>query len=184
MRRRRRRRATRSTASSPGAMRDWPTVSSIASSSRRRRTTGTRTASRRCSKCSTRSALPAACPCTPRDLDRIMVRRLKADLRQSRSRQLPGTSVEAIALDTPGAEPELALAQMLRDYGKLRSKRISRLSAGKAASAKLSFIGPTAAAAVVGAAFAKTLASSSRVPDQSDRGGRGAPRPRSRPDQC
>ena len=55
-----RRRATRSTASSRGPSATSPSASSIACSCRRRRTTATRTASRRCSRCSTRSASPAA----------------------------------------------------------------------------------------------------------------------------
>jgi ERCC4-related helicase len=94
----------------------------------------------------------------PRDLDRIMVRRLKTDLRRLDPDSFPDRVVEAIPLDAPATEPELQLAEMLRAYGKLRSKRISRLSGGKAASAKLSFIGLQQRLLSSVHAFAKTLA--------------------------
>jgi hypothetical protein len=94
----------------------------------------------------------------PRDLDRIMIRRLKADLRQLDPDSFPERVIEAIPLDAPGTEPELKLAEMLRAYGKLRSKRISQLSAGKTARAKLSFIGLQQRLLSSVHAFAKTLA--------------------------
>ncbi len=94
----------------------------------------------------------------PRDLDRIMVRRLKTDLRRLDPDSFPERIVEPIRLDAAVTEPELALAEMLRNYGKLRSKRISRLSAGKAASAKLSFVGLQQRLLSSVHAFAKTLA--------------------------
>jgi ERCC4-related helicase len=77
----------------------------------------------------------------PRDLDPVMVRRLKSDLRRL-GEAFPERRVEAIAIDgLPSDAPELALAQRLAAYGELRMARIATLPGHKAALAKLAFVG-------------------------------------------
>lgn len=73
----------------------------------------------------------------PRDLEPVMVRRLKADLRRL-GEAFPERVVEPISIDgLPEDAPELALARLLAAYGELRMKRIAKLSSQKAALAKL-----------------------------------------------
>ena len=77
----------------------------------------------------------------PKDLEPVMVRRLKADLRRL-GHAFPARNIEAIVLDgLPADTPELALARRLAKYGSLRMKRIAALPAHKAALAKLAFVG-------------------------------------------
>ena len=93
----------------------------------------------------------------PRDLEPVMVRRLKEDLRQI-GEPFPERVVEPIILDhLPVDAPELKLAQMLSAYGELRGRRISRLPRNQVAQAKLVFVGLQQRLLSSIAAFARTL---------------------------
>ena len=93
----------------------------------------------------------------PRDLEPVMVRRLKADLRRL-GEAFPERVIEPISIDgLPGDAPELALARLLVTYGELRMKRIAKLSNQKAALAKLAFVGLQQRLLSSVAAFARTL---------------------------
>lgn len=77
----------------------------------------------------------------PRDLEPVMVRRLKSDLRRL-GEAFPERKVEAIPIaGLPDNAPELDLWRRLAAYGELRQKRVSRLPPHKAALAKLAFVG-------------------------------------------
>jgi hypothetical protein len=77
----------------------------------------------------------------PKDLDPVMVRRLKADLRRLGA-EFPERKIEKISLSgLPEDTPELDLWHRLATYGELRRKRLATLPAHKAALAKLGFIG-------------------------------------------
>jgi hypothetical protein len=77
----------------------------------------------------------------PKDLEPVMVRRLKADLRRL-GHAFPARRNEAVVLDGMSDDaPELVLSRKLEQYGELRKKRISKLPAHKAALAKLAFVG-------------------------------------------
>jgi ERCC4-related helicase len=94
----------------------------------------------------------------PKDLEPVMVRRLKADLRRITG-GFPQRRIEAIAIrDLPEDTPELALARALAAYGELRMRRIDKLPAQKAALAKLAFVGLQQRLLSSIAAFATTLA--------------------------
>jgi ERCC4-related helicase len=93
----------------------------------------------------------------PKDLEPVMVRRLKADLRRL-GHAFPARRIEALVLDgLPDDAPELALSRKLGEYGKLRWKRISKLPAHKAALAKLAFVGLQQRLLSSIAAFERTL---------------------------
>jgi hypothetical protein len=93
----------------------------------------------------------------PRDLDPVMVRRLKADLRHL-GEAFPERIVEAIPIaGLPEGAPELDLARRLAAYGELREKRIERLPSQKASLAKLAFVGLHQRPLSSIAAFARTL---------------------------
>lgn len=93
----------------------------------------------------------------PRDLEPVMVRRLKADLRRL-GEAFPERVIEPISIDgLPEDAPELALARLLAAYGELRMKRIAKLSSQKAALAKLAFVGLQQRLLSSIAAFARTL---------------------------
>lgn len=93
----------------------------------------------------------------PRDLDPVMVRRLKSDLRRL-GEAFPERRIEAIAIDgLPADAPELDLARRLAAYGELRMARISALPSQKAALAKLAFVGLQQRLLSSVAAFARTL---------------------------
>jgi ERCC4-related helicase len=93
----------------------------------------------------------------PKDLEPVMVRRLKSDLRRL-GHAFPARKIEPIILDgLPGDSPELLLAQQLAEYGALRMKRISALPAHKAALAKLAFVGLQQRLLSSIAAFGRTL---------------------------
>jgi hypothetical protein len=63
----------------------------------------------------------------PRDLEPVMVRRLKSDLRRL-GEAFPERTVERISIaGLPKDAPELDLWQKLADYGKLRSRRVGKL---------------------------------------------------------
>lgn len=93
----------------------------------------------------------------PRDLEPVMVRRLKADLRRL-GEAFPERIIEAIRIDDlPEDTPELALARQLAAYGELRMKRIASLPTQKAALAKLAFVGLQQRLLSSIAAFSRTL---------------------------
>jgi hypothetical protein len=63
----------------------------------------------------------------PRDLEPVMVRRLKSDLRRL-GEAFPERTVERISIaGLPKDAPELDLWQKLADYGELRSRRVGKL---------------------------------------------------------
>lgn len=94
----------------------------------------------------------------PSQLEPIMVRRLKADLRVLDPSAFPKRVVEPVALDGLSPEtPELALATMLADYGMLREQRVARLPAKERAQSRLVFSGLQQRLLSSVAAFARTL---------------------------
>jgi len=97
-------------------------------------------------------------PVRPRDLEPVVVRRLKSDLRRVDPRAFPKRSIDPILLDgLPEDAPELRLPRMLAAYGELRSKRIARLPPRQAANAKLTFVGLQQRLLSSIAAFQRTL---------------------------
>jgi len=93
----------------------------------------------------------------PRELEPVMVRRLKADLRRI-GESFPERIVEPIRLDgLPADTPELQLAEKLSEYGGLREKRIAGLSPREAAQARILFVGLQQRLLSSVAAFARTL---------------------------
>ncbi len=97
-------------------------------------------------------------PLRPRDLEPVVVRRLKADLRRIDPSAFPERVVEPILLSgLPETAPELALPRLLAAYGKQRVERIGRLPPRQAARAKLAFVGLQQRLLSSIAAFARTL---------------------------
>lgn len=93
----------------------------------------------------------------PKDLEPVMVRRLKADLRRL-GEAFPERIIEAVSIaGLPEDAPELHLSSLLATYGDLRMKRIAGLPPQKAALAKLAFVGLQQRLLSSIAAFAKTL---------------------------
>jgi ERCC4-related helicase len=93
----------------------------------------------------------------PRDLEPVMVRRLKADLRRL-GESFPERKVEAIPIaGLPQDAPELDLWRRLAAYGELRRVRIGKLAPQKAALAKLAFVGLQQRLLSSISAFARTL---------------------------
>lgn len=93
----------------------------------------------------------------PRDLEPVMVRRLKADLRRL-GEAFPERVIEPIPIsDLAEDTPELELARQLTAYGELRMKRITKLPSQKASIAKLAFVGLQQRLLSSIAAFARTL---------------------------
>ena len=93
----------------------------------------------------------------PKDLEPVMVRRLKADLRRL-GEAFPERKVEAIPIAGLSSDaPELVLWRQLAAYGELRKHRIARLPAQKAALAKLAFVGLQQRLLSSIAAFLRTL---------------------------
>jgi hypothetical protein len=89
----------------------------------------------------------------PEDLEPVMVRRLKADLRRL-GEAFPERIIEAVRIaGLPEDTPELELARQLAACGELRMKRI----ASKASMAKLAFVGLQQRLLSSVAAFARTL---------------------------
>lgn len=96
-------------------------------------------------------------PVRPADLDPVMVRRLKSDLR-ALGEAFPERVVEPIVIDNlPADAPELALAAMLADYRTLRERRVATLPPGQAARARLAFVGLQQRLLSSIPAFARTL---------------------------
>jgi ERCC4-related helicase len=97
-------------------------------------------------------------PVEPAERDKIMVRRLKADLR-ALGESFPERVVEPIVIDgLPADAPELDLARRLSDYEDLRERRIARLPNRQRAQARLVFSGLQQRLLSSVAAFARTLA--------------------------
>ncbi len=97
-------------------------------------------------------------PVRPSQLEPVMVRRLKADLRLLDPGAFPRRVVDPVPLDgLPPETPELALATMLADYGVLREQRIARLPAKERAQGRLVFSGLQQRLLSSVAAFARTL---------------------------
>lgn len=93
----------------------------------------------------------------PRDLEPVMVRRLKSDLRRL-GEAFPERIVEPVNISgLPDSAPELVLDRMLAAYGNLRDGRITNLPGKKAALAKLVFVGLQQRLLSSVAAFARTL---------------------------
>jgi ERCC4-related helicase len=93
----------------------------------------------------------------PKDLEPVMVRRLKADLRRL-GQEFPERKVEAVAIGgLPDEAPELDLWRRLAAYGELRQRRIAKLPAQRAALAKLAFVGLQQRLLSSAAAFLRTL---------------------------
>src|ERR1700730_3229395 len=93
----------------------------------------------------------------PKDLEPVMVRRLKADLRRL-GEAFPERIIEAVRIaGLPEDAPELELARQLAAYGELRMKRIASLPTQKASMAKLAFVGLQQRLLSSVAAFARTL---------------------------
>lgn len=93
----------------------------------------------------------------PRDLEPVMVRRLKADLRRL-GEAFPERKVEAVRISGLANDaPELVLWHQLAAYGELRARRIAMLPAHKKALAKLAFVGLQQRLLSSIAAFVRTL---------------------------
>ena len=93
----------------------------------------------------------------PRDLDPIMVRRLKSDLRHFGER-FPKRNVDPIRISgLPEEAPELLLSHKLAAYGEVVRARAARLSPREAGQARLSLVGLQQRLLSSIAAFARTL---------------------------
>lgn len=93
----------------------------------------------------------------PADLEPVMVRRLKSDLRALGER-FPERVVAPIVIDgLPDDAPELVLAAMLADYRRLREARIAALPPARRAQARLGFVGLQQRLLSSIPAFARTL---------------------------
>jgi predicted DNA binding CopG/RHH family protein len=96
-------------------------------------------------------------PIAPRELEPVMVRRLKSDLRRL-NQEFPERKVEAIPIaGLPPDAPELDLWRRLAAYGELRKGRIAKLPPRKAANAKMIFVGLQQRLLSSIAAFLRTL---------------------------
>lgn len=96
-------------------------------------------------------------PVVPADLEPIMIRRLKSDLRLL-GEQFPERQVEPIRLKgLPADAPELVLARMLAEYGAMRARRLARSPDGAANQSRLAFVGLQQRLLSSIAAFAATL---------------------------
>lgn len=96
-------------------------------------------------------------PVRPRDLDPVMVRRLKADLRHFGER-FPARVIEPIRLSgLPKDAPELVLPRMLAAYSETIRARASALPPREAGNARLAIVGLQQRLLSSIAAFAHTL---------------------------
>ena len=131
-------------------------------------------------------------PVKPRDLDPIMVRRLKSDLRYFGAK-FPERKVEAFVIKgLPNDAPELLLSRMLLNYGEALRAKTANIGAREAGLVRLSFVGLQQRLLSSIAAFAKTLevhrkglVEGEREPPRQRRrrrSSRAAPSPRTRPD--
>ena len=97
-------------------------------------------------------------PVAPKDLEPVMVRRLKSDLR-ALGEAFPERVVEPVVIDGLREDaPELRLAAMLTEYRIMRERRIAAMPPAKRAQARLAFVGLQQRLLSSVAAFARTLA--------------------------
>jgi hypothetical protein len=101
---------------------------------------------------------PAPCvPVRPRELDAVMVRRLKSDLRYF-GEKFPERVVDPIRIDgLPSDTPELVLSRKLAEYGEVIRVRTANLPPREAGYVRLTFVGLQQRLLSSIAAFAKTL---------------------------
>ncbi len=93
----------------------------------------------------------------PKDLEPVMVRRLKADLRRL-GEAFPERVVEKVVINgLPVGTPEINLDRGLAAYGEMRAARLSAQSGGGGAMARLAFVGLQQRLLSSVAAFARTL---------------------------
>src|SRR4051812_34689638 len=96
-------------------------------------------------------------PVRPRELDAVMVRRLKSDLRHFGER-FPSRNVVPVALDgLPDDAPDLRLPRMLAAYGEGLRRRAESLPPREAGLARLAFVGLQQRLLSSPQAFADTL---------------------------
>jgi superfamily II DNA or RNA helicase len=96
-------------------------------------------------------------PVKPPELEPVMVRRLKSDLRFFGVR-FPERKVEAFVIkDLPKDAPELQLSRMLLNYGEALRAKTADIGAREAGLVRLSFVGLQQRLLSSVAAFAKTL---------------------------
>jgi superfamily II DNA or RNA helicase len=96
-------------------------------------------------------------PVRPRELDAVMVRRLKSDLRHF-GEKFPERVVEPIRIDgLPNDAPELVLSRKLAAYGELIRARTTNLPPREAGHVRLTIVGLQQRLLSSIAAFARTL---------------------------
>ena len=96
-------------------------------------------------------------PVQPADLEPVMVRRLKSDLR-GLGEQFPQRTVEPVLLRGLAEDaPELVLARRLREYGAVREARLAHSPTSDARHGRLAFVGLQQRLLSSIAAFAATL---------------------------
>jgi superfamily II DNA or RNA helicase len=96
-------------------------------------------------------------PVRPRELDAVMVRRLKSDLRYF-GEKFPERVVDPLRIDgLPNDAPELVLSRKLAEYGALIRARTANLPPREAGYVRLTFVGLQQRLLSSIAAFAKTL---------------------------
>lgn len=96
-------------------------------------------------------------PVQPADLEPVMVRRLKSDLR-GLGEQFPERTVEPVPLRGLAEDaPELVLARQLREYGAVRDARLVHSRTSDARHGRLAFVGLQQRLLSSVAAFAATL---------------------------
>lgn len=123
-------------------------------------------------------------PVAPADLEPVMVRRLKADLRALGER-FPERVVEPVVLDGLAEDaPELRLPAMLADYRALRERRIGGLAGPRAAQARLAFVGLQQRLLSSVPAFARTLRVHLAALDRLIAGADGGTTPEEAPDDA
>ena len=103
-------------------------------------------------------------PVKPRELEPVMVRRLKSDLRYF-GEKFPERKVEAFVIkDLPSDAPELLLSRKLLNYGEALRAKTANIGAREAGLVRLSFVGLQQRLLSSIAAFAKTLGGTSQGP--------------------
>ena len=96
-------------------------------------------------------------PVRPRELEAVMVRRLKSDLRYF-GEKFPERVVDPIRIDgLPSDTPELVLSRKLAEYGEVIRARTANLPPREAGYVRLTFVGLQQRLLSSIAAFAKTL---------------------------
>ena len=120
-------------------------------------------------------------PVTPRDLEPVMVRRLKADLRRL-GEAFPERKVEPIRIaGLPADAPELDLWRRLAAYGELRSRRIATLPIAQGGTCQARLRRAAAAAALLDPGVPAHAEGAPQGPRAARRGRGGAGRAGRRP---